>query len=412
MRFDTVIIGGGLAGLTAGLRLQQRGRHTAIVSAGQNALHFSSGSFELLARTPAGTPVAAPLNAIPTLPEDHPYRKVGPDAIGRLLRELPGFFGACGIPLHGDPLRNSWRLTPTGTLLPTALATEDITLLPAPDARLADRVLLVNLRGYIDFYPAFIADALAARGTACRTGELDLTELEALRTHPIGMRSVNIAHVIDRPDVLQAVIDGLKALLRDEDAVLLPQVFGFRDSTPLATLRQALPVPVHFLGTMPPSVPGMRIQMRLKQAYEAAGGTFLMGDTVCAAETADQRVLALRTARLDGHRLLADTFLLATGSYFSKGLDARPDGVAEPLFGLDVLQAPTRPGWYRPGFFEPQPYMDFGVATDGAFRALRGGRPFTNLYAIGSILGHADPLRLGCGGGVAILTALHTADRL
>ena len=52
MRFDTVIIGGGLAGLVAGISLQQAGRSTAIVSTGQNALHFFSGSFESMKEAP------------------------------------------------------------------------------------------------------------------------------------------------------------------------------------------------------------------------------------------------------------------------------------------------------------------------------------------------------------------------
>ena len=74
MKFDTIIIGGGLAGLICGIRLQEKGQKCAIISSGQSALHFSSGSFDLLGHLTNGAEVVHPLDSMEDLQDEHPYK--------------------------------------------------------------------------------------------------------------------------------------------------------------------------------------------------------------------------------------------------------------------------------------------------------------------------------------------------
>lgn len=371
MRFDTVIIGGGLAGLTAGICLQKAGQDCAIVSTGQNALHFFSGSFESLEEAPA---------------------------------RLAGIFEEAGIRLHYQP---GVRLMPMGTFRPAALSLEDVDILPDP--AFSRKALIVSIAGYQDFFAAFLAEGLEKQGTQCRIHFLQLPEMAQLMMSPSEMRSVQIARTMDR--MWEKVVGEIKVLLQDEDTVILPQVFGLQDTTVPGRIRQAVPARVIFAGTLPPSVPGIRTQQQLKRRYEVLGGTYLAGDEVIQAHVHDGVVHSVATRNLDSHYLEAGHFILATGGYFSKGLRSNPFRIYEPVFGLDVDASEDRNAWYDAAFAADQPYLKFGVRTDPGLRALRDGVAFENLYAVGSLLGATRP-ELGSGAGLAIRSAFQAVDQI
>ena len=372
MRFDTVIIGGGLAGLTAGISLQEAGQKVAIVSAGQNAMHFFSGNFE---------------------------------EIGPARERVSALFESAGIRTHAT---DGWMLMPMGSLREVALTLDDVAVFP--ETHFADKALIVNFSGFHDFYSSFIADALERNGTTCRIRFVRIPEMEHLRTSPSEMRSVHIARAMD--EHWEKVVSDIRVLLKDEDLIILPQVFGLKDLSVLDRIRTAFPARVAFIGTMPPSVPGIRTQMLLKRRFEVLGGTFLMGDEVTSAALHEGIVSSITTRNLDTARLFADHFILSAGGFFSKGLVSTPTQVSEPLFGLDIEYPGDRNAWYEADFFANQPYMDFGVKTDVSLRAMKDGEPVRNLYAIGSILGNTRKSDYGTAAGLAIRTAFAVADTI
>ena len=371
MRFDTVIIGGGLSGMLAGITLQKAGQKTAIISTGQNALHFFSGSFE---------------------------------SIKEPSQRIVELFAEAGVRLHYSP---GVRLLPLGTFKESALALEDVDIFPTP--KFARKVLIVNFSGYHDFFTSFLADGLEKQGMTCRLRFLSLPELETLQQSPSEMRSVQIARVMDR--VWEKVVQEVRVLLKDEDAVVLPQVFGLQDTSVPGRIRQGIPAHVVFAGTLPPSVPGIRTLILLKQRYQLLGGTYLMGDEVIRAHTHEGVVHSVATRNLDNHYIEAANFILSTGGYFSKGLISNPFQVLEPVFGLDVEYKEDRNQWYNPTFKEDQPYMHFGVKADENLHALKDGKPLENLFVAGSILGGNRP-EFGFAAGQCIKTALFAADQI
>ncbi len=370
MRFDTVIIGGGLAGLTAGISLQEAGRKVAIVSAGQNAMHFFSGNFE----------DAAPVR-----------------------ERIAALFAAAGVRTNAI---DGLQLMPMGKFKGVSLTLEDVTVFP--DEHVAEKALIVNFTGFHDFYGTFLAETLEKLGVSCRIRFVRLPEMEHLRTSPSEMRSVNIARMMD--EHWEKVVADIRVLHKDEDLILLPQVFGLKDAAVLDKIRTALPARVAFVGTMPPSVPGIRTQMLLKRRFEVLGGTFLMGDEVTSAALHEGIVSSITTRNLDTVRLFADHFILASGGFFSKGLASTPTQVYEPLFGLDICFSEDRNAWYDADFFAAQPYMDFGVRTDAELHPFKDGEPVRNLFAIGSILGNTRKEDFGTAAGLAIRTAFAAAD--
>ena len=403
MKFDTIIIGGGLAGLTAGIELSRKGQKCLIVSSGQSALHFFSGSLELCSLADN------PFEAIAALGAEHPYSKIGLENVKEMSAGLKNFFKEIGATMKGVKDANHWRITPLGVLKRAWLTLDEYATFPSTGEVPWKKVALLNIDGFLDFHTSYIAAGLAQHGVETVVGSVTLPELEHLRNNPTEMRSTNIAKTL-KDDVLGAFAARINEYAKDVDAVLMPAVVGLTGCTEVVKLRELVARPLHFLATLPPSVPGIRMQLMMKKHFQKLGGTYMLGDSVVSGEFENGVLKSIKTENHGDVRFEADNFILASGSFFSKGLASTVDGVTEPVFGLNVDSIEERAQWYKRDMFEAQPYMSFGVSTDEAFKAKKDGKSIANLYAIGSILGGFNAMKEGCGAGVALLTAMHVSS--
>ena len=233
MRYDTIIIGGGLSGLTAGITLASAGKRVCIVSAGQSSLHFNSGSFDLLGYDNNEKVVEHPLEAIASLNDQHPYKKIGTEKIALLANKAKALLNEAGVKTIGDSTQNHYRFTTIGTTKPTWLTTEGYAISQQKNSLPWKSVELLNIQGFLDFPTAFIAANLMKSGVACQVKSFTTEELSRVRKSPTEMRATNIAKVLSDKVALRKVADRINAISGEAEVLLLPAVLGFKDNESL-----------------------------------------------------------------------------------------------------------------------------------------------------------------------------------
>ena len=415
MTHDTVVVGAGLAGLTAALRVADEGRRVAVVATGVGATHLSSGTIDVLGWAPelVERPADALAQLVAARP-DHPYARVGVEAVADSVEWLKERLGDCRY--AGGLGENVLLATPAGAVKPSAVVPESMA---AGDLRAGGAFVFVGLRGLRDFYPRYLAANLprAARSAGI---ELAARPVElALQADASGDNAaLALARSLEWQDVRNALVDELLPLLRPEERVGFPAVLGLTEAAGIRReLERRLGRPVFELPTLPPSVPGIRLFEALTRALRAAGGRLVIGAPVVGVETRRRRVEAVlveAAARRVPYR--ADSFVLATGGFAARGIELDSFGeVRETVFGLPVAGVPAA-GERRFGkhYLDHHPIAAAGVAVDEQLRPVDadGAPVYDNLYAAGATLAGAVPWREGSGNGISLATGFAAAGAI
>jgi glycerol-3-phosphate dehydrogenase subunit B len=396
---DVLVIGAGLSGLFASYLAARRGASVTNLAQGRGGLELSHGCIDISYRTP-------PLSAVELAPTGHPYSLVGPEALRAAMDSLNELLTGQSLAYHGD-LGQDLRLpTAGGSVHKTALAPA---AMAAGDLSDSTPCTLGGLAGFRDFFPQLALRSFLSAQREVAVLDLPLVELPLARD----MYATDLGRLFDRPAWRQEITRAWKPRLYGVKRLGLPAVLGLHHHLEVVDeLQDRLELRVFEIPTLPPSLPGLRLEMALRQACQAANVAFIDGTPVIGrvdGRTSGRRVAGAVAMTAGGPRSYsADVVILATGGILHGGLVAhRAGNLQESVFDLPVKHDPGRDTWTGASPFTPQPYEAFGVIVDDSLRPLgAGGRPlFENLYAVGGLLAGAQPAWEGSRQGIDIGTA-------
>jgi glycerol-3-phosphate dehydrogenase len=410
---DALVIGGGLAGLTAAWRLVCRGHKVRLVTKGWGATHWGAGCIDVLGYYPIEShqAIESPLLAMARLALEqpaHPYARLSMKQIGEALRAFQELCAGAGYPLHGSLERNWLLPTAAGAFRPTCLAPETMI---AGDLTDKAPMLIVGFSGYHDFYPQLVAANLQEQGIPARAVLLDSAALAGLQRRRID--ALTLARLFEQAPFRSAVAQALLSHLDQAERLGFPAVLGLRD--PLRAMRgleSLLGRRIFEIPGLPPSVPGLRLHQILVEAIQKSGGQVIEGAEAIGSQPSQngrqiEAVWTEAAARPLAH--VARHYILASGGFLGGGLMTSATGeVGERVFGLDIQSPQNRLEWVQRQFLHPSghPIFRAGAQTDAQFRTV-----YENVYALGGALA-GDFVRERSLEGVALASGFYLGEAL
>ncbi|MCI7305787.1 MAG: glycerol-3-phosphate dehydrogenase subunit GlpB [Trueperella sp.] len=407
-----IVIGSGLAGLTAALRLRDAGHHVDIVTKGWGGLLLSSGTLDVYGWGKDGRPVLDPYAAIADLvAEDpgHPYAAIGVEAVREgidWLCSTTGLFAKAG--------NNVLIPTAIGAVRPTAAVQNTMVPSLMEDGK---KFLVVGIRQFRDFPAAFIADNLARSPlakveTRAVTISLAPRKPEADSTGTTFARAFDGTAGLDGPSTRDALIHELRAHVRDGETVLLPAILGFAPDA-YQEISAELGVPVGEVPVPPPSIPGRRINDVLIQLCRDKRIDISLNAEVIGFEASGGHVTALqvqRAGRVTTNKV--DAVVYAGGGLESGSIQRNSYGeIRERVFDLPLTfldaEDPETTGVTGSVVVNGKDIFGTGVCVNADMLALDGDAPaYDNLYCAGSVIGGARPWSEKSGEGIALGSAV------
>ena len=213
-RWDLIVIGMGLAGLTAARTAVEMGAKVLIIGRGMGSLTLFGNTIDVLGASRRERTWRRASRAGSRRTPHHPYARTGWAGIAEALNAFRELFPP---PYTFDPVGSGNSLVPTGagTLRPTYLL--PVTMTAGAGISAAD-TLIVGLRGFKDFQGDTVSLHLRCRGV----------NLSLPRYGLEGLTAIALARLMDEEPFRESLGEAIRRQMAGEKRIGLPAILGLR----------------------------------------------------------------------------------------------------------------------------------------------------------------------------------------
>jgi glycerol-3-phosphate dehydrogenase subunit B len=435
--YDVLIIGGGMAGIVAGITAAESGASVLVVRKGEGATTMSSGAIDIAGYMIGGTAhflsPAEGLVAYSELYPLHPYSSLDAssseeqskaesvvEAVRESVEWISHLLQNSSSEFVGTLDRTILALTLFGTRKPTCLLQR--TMYTDRLDNEDETLLFAGIKGLQYFSPSSAAktmmDAVISKGEGPRKIIHSYLECRPFQKN-YNISPIELARYLETEEGLSQFTDQLvsQAKSTSPSLIALPPILGIKHPAKIrAHLEAATDAEVFELLAVPPSVPGYRLERSLEIGLERCGGKLLLGHEA-SRFIMDERHISRVTCRSPrrAYDIHPKSVVLATGKLIGGGIDGSERGMLETVFGLPVLNSSRMPvSGRRPHSLtevisvqpEGHELFECGIGFDEQLRPIEasGGIYADNLFAAGSVLSGYNYPAEKSGLGVALAT--------
>ena len=393
---DVIVIGGGLAGLTAAAVAASRKQNVTVLTYGSGSLPLASGAIDFLD------------GDFKNLPNHHPYKKIGTNNIQAAAKFLTDITAKANLPYVGGFDKKIPVVTAVGTIKYSALVPESMDATKLADKR---KIFVVGINGLKDFYAPMIVNNLK------KYFPDKIFEAVKIDLHLLGGRDITCMDAAQLlTDNEQPLANELKALnATADDAIIIPPIFGVMGNFSRSTVQTQVRADIFETTCLPPSPTGIRLQRAFMKYLQSSGVRFFENTKVVRGVIEGKKVTGVVVENVVREKTFpAKKIILATGGFYSGGIVMRDfDNPREPIFDLPVFFPEGAENWSNPQLFsdKPQGFSMTGILTDDKLNPIdaKGNVLFDNLHVVGANLGGVDKIFERSMGGISISSAYKAA---